>query len=334
MRISIASAGNDHRLGTSEAPPAIISVYLGEELEGILSAIEKGESYHPTYSSELKVGISVLPTIQKDSTDRNRTSPFAFTGNKFEFRMVGAPANIGCPNFILNTIVADELRAFAAELEGKDDFSEALGKLFRRTVKEHKRIIYSGNSYSDEWRREAESRGLLNLETTPDALVHYGDEKNADLFERHGVLSKSEIKSRGEILLENYAKTVHIEALTALDMARHEIFPSVVKYQDFLLSEIEKKKRFPALSVKPEENTLTNISTHFEKFYGEISELEENLSRYPSSASCAERAFYSKDMLLAGIERLRESADAMELLIGKEFMPYPTYEDILYSVKY
>ena len=334
LRISIASAGNDHRLGTSEAPPAIISVYLGEELEGILSAIEKGESYHPTYSSELKVGISVLPTIQKDSTDRNRTSPFAFTGNKFEFRMVGAPANIGCPNFILNTIVADELRAFADELEGKDDFSEALGKLFRRTVKEHKRIIYSGNSYSDEWRREAESRGLLNLETTPDALVHYGDEKNADLFERHGVLSKSEIKSRGEILLENYAKTVHIEALTALDMARHEIFPSVVKYQDFLLSEIEKKKRFPALSVKPEENTLTNISTHFEKFYGEISELEENLSRYPSSASCAERAFYSKDMLLAGIERLRESADAMELLIGKEFMPYPTYEDILYSVKY
>ena len=334
LRISIASAGNDHRLGTSEAPPAIISVYLGEELEGILSAIEKGESYHPTYSSELKVGISVLPTIQKDSTDRNRTSPFAFTGNKFEFRMVGAPANIGCPNFILNTIVADELRAFADELEGKDDFSEALGKLFRRTVKEHKRIIYSGNSYSDEWRREAESRGLLNLETTPDALVHYGDEKNADLFERHGVLSKSEIKSRGEILLENYAKTVHIEALTALDMARHEIFPSVVKYQDFLLSEIEKKKRFPALSVKPEENTLNNISTHFEKFYGEISELEENLSRYPSSASCAERAFYSKDMLLAGIERLRESADAMELLIGKEFIPYPTYEDILYSVKY
>ena len=334
LRISIASAGNDHRLGTSEAPPAIISVYLGEELEGILSAIEKGESYHPTYSSELKVGISVLPTIQKDSTDRNRTSPFAFTGNKFEFRMVGAPANIGCPNFILNTIVADELRAFADELEGKDDFSEALGKLFRRTVKEHKRIIYSGNSYSDEWRREAESRGLLNLETTPDALVRYGDEKNADLFERHGVLSKSEIKSRGEILLENYAKTVHIEALTALDMARHEIFPSVVKYQDFLLSEIEKKKRFPALSVKPEENTLNKISTHFEKFYGEISELEENLSRYPSSASCAERAFYSKDMLLAGIERLRESADAMELLIGKEFMPYPTYEDILYSVKY
>ena len=334
LRISIASAGNDHRLGTSEAPPAIISVYLGEELEGILSAIEKGESYHPTYSSELKVGISVLPTIQKDSTDRNRTSPFAFTGNKFEFRMVGAPANIGCPNFILNTIVADELRAFADELEGKDDFSEALGKLFRRTVKEHKRIIYSGNSYSDEWRREAESRGLLNLETTPDALVRYGDEKNADLFERHGVLSKSEIKSRGEILLENYAKTVHIEALTALDMARHEIFPSVVKYQDFLLSEIEKKKRFPALSVKPEENTLNKISTHFEKFYGEISELEENLSRYPSSASCAERAFYSKDMLLAGIERLRDSADAMELLIGKEFMPYPTYEDILYSVKY
>ena len=334
LRISIASAGNDHRLGTSEAPPAIVSVYLGEELESILASIESGERYHATSSSELKVGISVLPTIQKDSTDRNRTSPFAFTGNKFEFRMVGSPANIGCPNFILNTIVADELSAFADELEGKADLDAALTELFRRTVKEHKRIIYSGNSYSEEWRQEAKERGLINLATTPDALIHYHDEKNVRLFERHAVLSDSEIRSRGEILLENYAKTVHIEALTALDMARHYILPCVIRYQDFLLTEIEKKKRFPSLSAKPEEELLTRISTHFERFWNEISLLETNLEKYPQTASAKDKAFFSKDVLLANIECLRHDADSIELLLGKEFMPYPSYEDILYSVKY
>ena len=334
LRISIASAGNDHRLGASEAPPAIVSIYLGEELEAILDAIERGESYHSSGSSELKVGISTLPTIQKDSTDRNRTSPFAFTGNKFEFRMVGAPANIGCPNFIINTIVADELRAFADELEGKDDFNSALSELLRRTVTEHKRIIYSGNSYSDEWRREAQRRGLLNLESTPDALLHYPDGKNVALFESHNVLSESEINSRGEILLENYAKTVHIEALTALDMARMEILPSIVKYQDFLLTEIEKKKKFPSLSVRPEEDLVSRISSYLDDFYSELLLLEGNLEEYPTSASAKERAFYSKDRLLASIERLRGSADRMELLIGKQFLPYPSYEDILYSVKY
>ena len=334
LRISIASAGNDHRLGTSEAPPAIVSVYLGEELESILASIESGERYHATSSSELKVGISVLPTIQKDSTDRNRTSPFAFTGNKFEFRMVGSPANIGCPNFILNTIVADELSAFADELEGKEDLDAALTELFRRTVKEHKRIIYSGNSYSEEWRQEAKERGLINLATTPDALIHYHDEKNVKLFERHAVLSDSEIRSRGEILLENYAKTVHIEALTALDMARHYILPCVIRYQDFLLTEIEKKKRFPSLSAKPEEELFTRISTHFERFWNEISLLETNLEKYPQTASAKDKAFFSKDVLLANIECLRHDADSIELLLGKEFMPYPSYEDILYSVKY
>ena len=334
LRISIASAGNDHRLGTSEAPPAIVSVYLGEELESILASIESGERYHATSSSELKVGISVLPTIQKDSTDRNRTSPFAFTGNKFEFRMVGSPANIGCPNFILNTIVADELSAFADELEGKEDLDAALTELFRRTVKEHKRIIYSGNSYSEEWRQEAKERGLINLATTPDALIHYHDEKNVKFFERHAVLSDSEIRSRGEILLENYAKTVHIEALTALDMARHYILPCVIRYQDFLLTEIEKKKRFPSLSAKPEEELFTRISTHFERFWNEISLLETNLEKYPQTASAKDKAFFSKDVLLANIECLRHDADSIELLLGKEFMPYPSYEDILYSVKY
>ena len=248
--------------------------------------------------------------------------------------MVGAPANIGCPNFILNTIVADQLRAFADELSGKENLNDALAELFRRTVKEHKRIIYSGNSYSDQWREEAKARGLLNLATTPDALVHYHSDKNVELFERHQVLSESEIKSRGEILLENYAKTIHIEALTALDMARHEIFPSVVKYQDFLLDEVEKKLKVPSLSARPEEEMLSRISSHFERFWNEISLLEANLRKYPQKAPAREKAFYAKDTLLAGIERLRQSADAIELLVGKQFMPYPSYEDILYSVKY
>ena len=334
LRISVASAGNDHRLGTSEAPPAIISVYLGEELEDILESIERGERYHAASTAELNVGISVLPTIQKDSTDRNRTSPFAFTGNKFEFRMVGAPSNIGCPNFILNTVVADELGAFADELEGKDDLDAAISELLERVIKEHKRIIYSGNSYSDEWRKEAERRGLLNLATTPDALVHYHSEKNISLFERHAVLSESEIRSRGEILLENYAKTVHIEALTALDMARLEIFPSVVKYQDFLLGEIEKKRSVKLVPSRPEEDLLCRIGAHFEHFWDEILLLEENLDKYPTGASAKDKAFFAKDTLLANIERLRKSADAIELLTGKQFMPYPSYEDILYSVKY
>ena len=334
LRISVASAGNDHRLGASEAPPAIVSIYLGEELEAILKSIEIGESYHSVGSSELKVGISTLPPIQKDSTDRNRTSPFAFTGNKFEFRMVGAQANIGCPNFIINTIVADELRSFADKLETCDDLNTALTELFRETVKAHKRIIYSGNSYSDEWRLEAEKRGLLNLVSTPDALVHYRDEKNISLFERHGVLSANEIGSRGEILLENYAKTVHIEALTALDMARMETLPSIIGYQDFLLGEIEKKKRITGLSARPEEDLISRISSHLDDLYSELLKLEEALEKYPQSSPAKERAFYAKDVLLCSLESLRSSADAMELLTGKHFLPYPSYEDILYSVKY
>lgn len=334
LRISIASAGNDHRLGASEAPPTIVSIYLGEELEAILDAIERGKSYHSAEASILNVGISTLPTIQKDSTDRNRTSPFAFTGNKFEFRMVGAPSNIGCPNFIINTIVADELCAFADELDGKEDLRSALSELFRRTVKEHKRIIYSGNSYSELWRREAAERGLLNLESTPDALLRYLDKKNISLFERHKVLTESEITSRGEILLENYAKTIHIEALTALDMARMEIIPSIIKYQSFILDEVAKKKNFPALSTKPEDDLISRISSLFDVFYSELSLLEKAIENYPQDASARERAFYSKDRLLASMERLRDSADKIELLTGKEFLPYPSYEDILYSVNY
>ena len=334
LRVSVATAGNDHRLGASEAPPAIISIYLGEEIEGILKAIETGKDYSAKEKSTLKIGISVLPPIPKDSTDRNRTSPFAFTGNKFEFRMVGSSANIACPNFIINTIVAEELCQFADVLENAKDFNKALNELLKDTIKKHGRIIFSGNNYSAEWEKEAEKRGLLNLKTTVDALPHYTKEKNVKLFEKHSVLSNSEIHSRMEILLENYANIVHIEALTALDMARKEIIPAIIKYQSFILKEVKEKNKIGGLSCALENSVLSEISNLSDKFNDALNTLCNDLDGYSSSAPAGERATYCKEKLVSDMAILREYADKMELIMGKEFHPYPSYEDILYSVKY
>ena len=334
LRISVASASNDHRLGGYEAPPAIISIYLGEELDNILNAIEKGELYSAKKKSLLKIDLS-LPPIPKDSTDRNRTSPFAFTGNKFEFRMVGSSSNIACPNFIINTIVADELKNFADELEKAKDFNSALHSLFVKTIKEHKRIIYSGNNYSDEWKEEAKNRGLLNLESTVDALPLYTSEENVELFERHNVLSESEIHSRMEILLDNYSNNVHIEALTALDMARKEIVPAIIGYENFLIEEVNKKLALSKkLSCKLERGIINQISTLSEKFSDIVDTLCANIKAYKKEASSLDKAKYCKEVLLENMNALREVSDEMELIIGKKFMPFPTYEDILYSVKY
>lgn len=334
LRISVASAGNDHRLGGNEAPPAIISIYLGEELERILDCIENGKPYSAAKKSELKIGVTVLPPIRKDSTDRNRTSPFAFTGNKFEFRMVGSAANISCPNFILNTIVAEELRLFAEELEGARDFDAALETLMKRTIKEHRRVIFSGNNYSEEWKKEAKRRGLAELKTTVDALPLYLTEKNVELFERHGVLSESEIHSRTEILLENYANIVHIEAVTALDMARKEITPAIIGYERLLLSEIKLKESSGALSAKLESGVLRRVAELSEKFADGADELENALSSWNAGGSNLEKATYCRDKLLPLMETVRKYADETELLLGKEYRPFPSYEDILYSVKY
>ena len=334
LRISVASAGNDHRLGGNEAPPAIISIYLGEELERILDCIENGKPYSAAKKSELKIGVTVLPPIRKDSTDRNRTSPFAFTGNKFEFRMVGSAANISCPNFILNTIVAEELRLFAEELEGARDFDAALETLMKRTIKEHRRVIFSGNNYSEEWKEEAKRRGLAELKTTVDALPLYLTEKNVELFERHGVLSESEIHSRTEILLENYANIVHIEAVTALDMARKEITPAIIKYEHLLLSEIKLKESSGALSAKLESGILRRVAELSEKFADGADELENALSSWNAGGSNLGKATYCRDKLLPLMETVRKYADETELLLGKEYRPFPSYEDILYSVKY
>ena len=334
LRISVASAGNDHRLGAAEAPPAIISIYLGEELDAILNAIEKGKSYLAKAKTELKIGVSVLPPIPKDSTDRNRTSPFAFTGNKFEFRMVGSSANIACPNFIINTIVAEELRVFADRLEKAKDFNSELNNLIRQTITDHKRIIFSGNNYSKEWEKEAKARGLLNLKSTVDALVLYADEKNVELFERHRVLSEQEIYSRMEILLENYSNIVHIEALTAIDMARKEITPAIIDYQRFLLEEIKLKKELNKYASRLEESLLDKLSSFADEFGLALEKLENDTAKFKSSWANLEKAKYCQKTLLKDMERLRAASDEMELLVGKDFAAFPTYEDILYSVKY
>ncbi len=335
LRISVASASNDHRLGGYEAPPAIISIYLGEELENILNSIEKGELYSQKKKSILKLDLSTLPPIPKDSTDRNRTSPFAFTGNKFEFRMVGSSSNIACPNFIINTIVADELKNFADQLEKAKNFDSELHNLFVETIKNHKRILYSGNNYSNEWKQEAKRRGLLNLESTVDALPLYPSNKNVQLFEEHRVLSQSEIHSRMEILLDNYSNSVHIEALTALDMARKEIVPAVIGYQNFLAQEINAKKAVDKrLSCKLETEILTNLSNLSQSFAKVLDELCANIEGYKKDDNSLSKAKYCKDVLLENMNELRKVSDKMELITGKSFMPFPTYEDILYSVKY
>ncbi len=335
LRISVASAGNDHRLGADEAPPAIISIYLGEELESILNSIESGATYSAKKKSELKIGVSVLPPIPKDSTDRNRTSPFAFTGNKFEFRMVGSSTNIACPNFIINTIVADELKDFADKLEGSKDFTKSLNALIKQKIKEHKRILFSGNNYSKEWQIEAKNRGLLNLKTTVDALPLYAQEKNVELFKKHKILSENEIHSRMEILLENYSNIVHIEALTAIDIARKYITPSVINYQKFLLKEITLKKGFSLdLPCRLEEELLNKLSSLADKFYEALQKLDSDEKKYNKTWDNLKKAKFCKNNLLKEMENLRFYADQMELLIGKEYINFPTYEDILYSVKY
>ncbi len=334
LRISVASAGNDHRLGAAEAPPAIISIYLGEELEGILKAVEKGEEYLAKEKSELKIGVSVLPPIPKDSTDRNRTSPFAFTGNKFEFRMVGSSTNIACPNFIINTIVAEELRKFADILEKATDFNKELNELIRNTVIEHKRILFSGNNYSKEWEKEAEKRGLLNLKSTVDALPHYNELKNVELFKRHRVLSEQEINSRMEILLENYCNIVHIEALTAVDMARKEIAPTVIDYQAFLANAINEKEKISGVSCVLEKGLLKRLSDLSEKFCYTLERLEDELGNYNGECETLNKAKYCEKVLLKSMNELRNYADQMELITGKDFSAFPSYEDILYSVKY
>ena len=331
MRISVASAGNDHRLGANEAPPAVISMFLGEELTGVLEAIEQGAAYDAREKVLMKIGVHTLPRFSRDTTDRNRTSPFAFTGNKFEFRMPGSSLSIAGPNFVLNTAVAEELSGFADELEQAADFQAALHELIRRTIHEHKRIIFNGNGYDAEWLAEAERRGLLNLKTTPDCLPYFIADKNIRLFKKHRVLTEKEMRSRYEITLDNYSKILHIEASTMLEMARRDILPAALRYSGDLAAAAAEKQ---ALSIGSEvERELANrLSTLCASLYQRIGALEAAVQDAANSGDAEACAMYYKDHVFTAMQELRAVADELEGLTAKRYWPYPTYGDMLFSV--
>ncbi len=331
LRLSIANAGNDHRLGASEAPPAIVSIFLGDELEAILEAIESGVSYIGGQKVQIELGVHVLPSFPKDNTDRNRTSPFAFTGNKFEFRMVGAPQSIANPNIILNTIVAEELKQFADELEGAEDFQKALNELIRRTIKEHKRIIFNGNGYSEEWKKEAKARGLLNIETTVDAIPVYAADKNVKLFTDHKIYTEQEIRSREEIMFESYSKTLTIEARTMIDMASKEYIPGVVAYLTSLAESANGIRSAFGIENKAEKALATKISVLLDETYTEVDSLKDALASVDRASAEATALFY-RDKVLPIMNALRRSIDTLETLVGEGFWPVPTYGDLMFRI--
>ena len=334
LRVSVASAGNDHRLGANEAPPAIVSMFLGDELTDILTAIENDTSYTDKGRSEMEIGVRVLPKFFKDTTDRNRTSPFAFTGNKFEFRMLGSTFSIAGPNIVLNTIVAEELKQFADTLENSTDLDKDLNSLIKNTIKNHKRIIFNGNNYSDNWVQEAEKRGLLNLKTTPDALPYFIHSKNVDLFTKHHVFSESELYSRYEILMENYYKTIHIEALTVIDMVKKYIIPSVLSYQGEIASIANNKKQLaPTLSCELEEKLLESLSRLGNCLYKKLDVLETSVLNSKNNSDLFEMAKYYRESIFINMQHLRGVVDELETLISKEHWTLPTYSELLFSVE-
>ncbi len=334
LRVSVASAGNDHRLGASEAPPAVISIFLGDELTGILEALETESPYNGNAKTSMKIGVHVLPTIPKDTSDRNRTSPLAFTGNKFEFRMLGSALSIACPNIMLNTIVAEELCQFADELEKAKDFTAALGKLTRRIIKEHKRIIFNGDGYSAEWEEEAKRRGLSNLKTTADALPKYIEKKNMAIFDKHKVYTNAEMHSRYEIILGTYIKTLSIEATTMIEMAKRDILPAVSEYLGSLAGTIAAKKSVGAsIACATETDILKRLSLMQEGAYKKLYELERAFAAAGELDGDIKKQskYYSREVLKA-MDSLRSIIDELEVNVKSDFWPYPTYGEILYSV--
>lgn len=333
LRMTVASAGNDHRLGANEAPPAIVSMFLGDELTAILDAIETDQPYAEADREKIKIGAHVLPTFSRDSTDRNRTSPFAFTGNKFEFRMLGSALSISCPNTILNTIVAEELSQFADELEQAQDFTAALNEIVKKTYREHKRIIFNGNNYSAEWRTQAQKRGLEEYRTTPDALPVYLKKKNIELFTRHKIYQEKELISRYEILIENYSKVIAIEALTMLDMTKKEIIPAVCAYTKFLAESIAAKRQVSdAISCELEETLLSKISLLSGSLIKKTEALDEALLNAKNYEDPLENAQFYKNSVLPAMNELRAVCDALETLVGKKYWPFPTYSELMFGI--
>ncbi|MBE6546784.1 MAG: glutamine synthetase type III [Ruminococcaceae bacterium] len=333
MRISVAYAGNDHRLGGGEAPPAIVSIFLGEELEQIIRAIIDGKTYEGVRAGVMDLGIPTIPTFRKDTTDRNRTSPFAFTGNKFEFRMLGSSQNIAMPNIVLNTTVAESFRQFADALEGAENLDTAITELLRQTFATHERIIFDGNGYAKEWTEEAARRGLLNLPTSVDAFKCFNAPKNVEMFARHGVMSKIEIDSREEILFENYAKTVNIEALTMIEMASRDIIPAVSAYLADLASAVSAKQSvLPDLSCKAEKEILRRLSILNDRAFTELEMLKSVDRKAAAVCGMAEKAEAYRDLVLPAMTALRSTVDEMETLTSSEYWPLPTYGDLMFNV--
>ena len=335
LRLSVATAGNDHRLGANEAPPAVVSIFLGDELTAILDAIEADSPYNAAEKTVMKLGVHVLPKFIRDTTDRNRTSPFAFTGNKFEFRMLGSANSIACPNIMLNGAVAQSLKLFADELEKADDFEGALHDLIRRTIHEHKRIIFNGNGYDDAWIKEAtEKRGLLNLRTTPDAMPTILEEKNVSMLTGLKIFTKAEIESRYEIMMENYVKTVSIEAQTMLDMTRREILPAVERYTKELSDTLAAKLAvIPGLPSRYETGAITKLSTLADQIDAQAGELEQAVLHLKTITSVTESAFYIRDAILSRMAALRVVCDEAETVTDERCWPFPTYGDLLFGVR-
>ena len=335
LRVSVATAGNDHRLGANEAPPAVVSMFLGDELTAVLDAIENDAPYSGSEKTTMKLGVHVLPKFTRDTTDRNRTSPFAFTGNKFEFRMLGSSNSIACANIMLNAAVAESLKIYADRLENVDDFETALHDMIKKTIKDHKRIIFNGNGYDDAWIKEAtEKRGLLNLRTTPDAMPAMIADKNVKMLTAHKIFSPAELHSRYEILLENYSKTVNIEALTMVDMAKKEILPAVEKYTKSLADTLAAKKAAVAgLPCKYETAAVTKLSELSDSIADATADLDGEIAKFQTIEDVTEAANDIRDVILGKMDALRAVCDEAETITAKEFWPFPTYSDLLFSVK-
>ena len=335
LRVSVATAGNDHRLGANEAPPAVVSMFLGDELTAVLDAIENDAPYSGSEKTTMKLGVHVLPKFTRDTTDRNRTSPFALTGNKFEFRMLGSSNSIACANIMLNAAVAESLKIYADRLENVDDFETALHDMIKKTIKDHKRIIFNGNGYDDAWIKEAtEERGLLNLRTTPDAMPAMIADKNVKMLTAHKIFSPAELHSRYEILLENYSKTVNIEALTMVDMARKEILPAVEGYTKSLAETLAAKKAAVAgLPCKYETATIAKLSELSDEIADATADLDSEIAKFQAIEDVTEAANDIRDVILGKMDALRAVCDEAETITAKEFWPFPTYSDLLFSVK-
>ena len=327
LRCTTASAGNDHRLGAAEAPPAIISIFLGDELNAVVDSIIQGTNYKDPEKGVMRIGVDVLPSIPKDTTDRNRTSPLAFTGNKFEFRMLGSSQSVSGPNIALNTIMAEELAQFADELEAAEDFDAALQELVCRTFTQHKRIIFDGNGYSEEWEKEAARRGLSNLPSTAECMPHYVSQKNIDLVTKHHIFTENEFRARYEIHIEAYNKILNIEALTSIDMIRRQILPATLKYTEHLANGILAKDRV-GVSHHAETQLIRRLSEAANALYDLCEKLDNDLRSVP--ADTAEAAQYYHNVIVPGMDAARQEADLLESLTDRSFWPYPTYEDLLF----